>query len=221
MVINTYSTLTTTPAAPYDERPPPASCAFQRATTTSQPLLQNDDHLHDAFQKDLLGDGIYTVDGEKWRHPRKIASYEFSTKILRDFSIGVFKATAVKLAGNNGTHKLITVDAMDMSDAVIVNSSRLKYVVWNDLIRRCEFEVIMICPMDWDINSKLFAVTFDGGPSSDVMVYRIKDSLSQNRFLYLNGQLFDVCCATNVVSLMVQDALEALCEVIYRIRQSI
>ncbi|XP_031258241.1 cytochrome P450 704C1-like [Pistacia vera] len=48
---------------------------------------------------DLLGDGIFTVDGEKWRRQRKIASYEFSTKILRDFSSGVFKATAVKLAG--------------------------------------------------------------------------------------------------------------------------
>lgn len=48
---------------------------------------------------DLLGDGIFTVDGEKWRRQRKIASYEFSTKILRDFSSVVFKATAVKLVG--------------------------------------------------------------------------------------------------------------------------
>lgn len=48
--------------------------------------------------KDLLGDGIFTVDGEKWRQQRKISSYEFSTKILRDFSTAVFKANAVKLA---------------------------------------------------------------------------------------------------------------------------
>ncbi|XP_044505318.1 cytochrome P450 704C1-like [Mangifera indica] len=48
--------------------------------------------------KDLLGDGIFAVDGDKWKHQRKVASYEFSTKNLRDFSGGVFKATAVKLA---------------------------------------------------------------------------------------------------------------------------
>ncbi|KAK4280463.1 hypothetical protein QN277_012087 [Acacia crassicarpa] len=48
--------------------------------------------------KDLLGDGIFTVDGEKWRKQRKTASYQFSTRILRDFSSSVFKSTAVKLA---------------------------------------------------------------------------------------------------------------------------
>ncbi|KAJ0098820.1 hypothetical protein Patl1_19990 [Pistacia atlantica] len=46
---------------------------------------------------DLLGDGIFAVDGDKWKHQRKLSSYEFSTKILRDFSSVVFKTTAVKL----------------------------------------------------------------------------------------------------------------------------
>ncbi|TXG47467.1 hypothetical protein EZV62_026761 [Acer yangbiense] len=82
-------------------------------------------------------------------------------------------------------------------------------------------EVIMSCLMDWDIDRKLFSLTFDSGNSSDNIVGRIKDRLSQNRFLYLNGQLFDVRCATHVVSLMVQDALEALCEVTLKIRESI
>ncbi|PKA47690.1 Cytochrome P450 704C1 [Apostasia shenzhenica] len=48
--------------------------------------------------KELFGDGIFTVDGEKWRHQRKLASYEFSTKVLRDFSSVVFRAKAVNLA---------------------------------------------------------------------------------------------------------------------------
>ncbi|XP_058104701.1 cytochrome P450 704C1-like [Magnolia sinica] len=46
----------------------------------------------------LLGDGIFAVDGEKWRHQRKIASYEFSTKVLRDSSSVVFRRNAAKLA---------------------------------------------------------------------------------------------------------------------------
>lgn len=48
--------------------------------------------------KDLLGDGIFAVDGDKWRHQRKIASLEFSTKVLRDFSTATFKSGTVKLA---------------------------------------------------------------------------------------------------------------------------
>ncbi|XP_020243720.1 cytochrome P450 704C1-like isoform X1 [Asparagus officinalis] len=52
--------------------------------------------------KDLLGDGIFAVDGDKWRQQRKLASYEFSTKVLREFSSDVFRATGVKLANKVG-----------------------------------------------------------------------------------------------------------------------
>jgi cytochrome P450 len=38
---------------------------------------------HDVLE-DLLGDGIFNVDGAKWRHQRKAASHEFSTRVLRD-----------------------------------------------------------------------------------------------------------------------------------------
>lgn len=47
---------------------------------------------------DLFGDGIFTVDGDKWKQQRKIASYDFSTRALRDFSGGVFNRDAAKLA---------------------------------------------------------------------------------------------------------------------------
>lgn len=45
---------------------------------------------------DLFGKGIFLVDGEKWRHQRKLASFEFSTRVLRDFSCKVFR----KCSGN-------------------------------------------------------------------------------------------------------------------------
>ncbi|KAF9612082.1 hypothetical protein IFM89_038001 [Coptis chinensis] len=48
---------------------------------------------------DLMGDGIVTVDGERWKYQRKVSSYEFSTKNLRDFSVAVFRRNAEKLAG--------------------------------------------------------------------------------------------------------------------------
>ncbi|KAL5571498.1 hypothetical protein UlMin_021095, partial [Ulmus minor] len=48
--------------------------------------------------RDLLGDGIFAVDGEKWRQQRKISSHEFSTKVLRDFSSVIFRKNAAKIA---------------------------------------------------------------------------------------------------------------------------
>ncbi|KAL2548624.1 Cytochrome [Forsythia ovata] len=46
---------------------------------------------------DLFGHGIFAVDGEKWKHQRKLASFEFSTMVLRDFSCRVFREKATNL----------------------------------------------------------------------------------------------------------------------------
>ena len=46
---------------------------------------------------DLFGQGIFVVDGAKWRQQRKLASHEFSTRVLRDFSCTVFRNNAIKL----------------------------------------------------------------------------------------------------------------------------
>lgn len=48
---------------------------------------------------DLFGQGIFNVDGNKWKHQRKLASHEFSTRVLRDFSCSVFRKNAIKLVG--------------------------------------------------------------------------------------------------------------------------
>ncbi|KAH1191063.1 Cytochrome P450 704C1 [Glycine max] len=45
--------------------------------------------FHHSVLSDFLGDSIFTMDGEQWRHQRKAASYQFSTKMLREFSIQV------------------------------------------------------------------------------------------------------------------------------------
>ncbi|MCL7029789.1 hypothetical protein MKW94_017327 [Papaver nudicaule] len=66
---------------------------------------------------DLLGDGIFAVDGEKWRHQRKVSSYEFSTKVLRDFSSAVFRKNAAKLAriiSEDYVKSNRTIDAQDL-----------------------------------------------------------------------------------------------------------
>lgn len=40
---------------------------------------------------DLLGFGIFNVDGELWATQRKLASHEFSTKSLREFLVKVLE----------------------------------------------------------------------------------------------------------------------------------
>ncbi|EER89117.2 cytochrome P450 704C1 isoform X3 [Sorghum bicolor] len=68
--------------------------------------------------KDLFGNGIFTTDGEKWRHQRKLASHEFSTSVLRNFSSGVFRTNAAKL-----TEKISSAAAnktsIDMQDLLM------------------------------------------------------------------------------------------------------
>lgn len=82
-------------------------------------------------------------------------------------------------------------------------------------------EVIMMSLMEWDIDRKLFSMTFDNCSTYDNIICKIRDRLSQNRFLLCDGQLFEVRCAANVIKLMAQDALEALSEVTHKIRESI
>jgi hypothetical protein len=53
--------------------------------------------IHDVME-DLLGDGIFNVDGEQWRQQRKLSSLEFSAKILKEFSSVVFRENALKLS---------------------------------------------------------------------------------------------------------------------------
>ena len=73
---------------------------------------------HDVME-DLLGDGIFNVDGAKWRHQRKVASHEFSTRVLRDYSSGVFRDTAAELAGIVAAAARGAGERLDISDLLM------------------------------------------------------------------------------------------------------
>ncbi|CAN0891230.1 Zinc finger BED domain-containing protein RICESLEEPER 1 [Linum grandiflorum] len=81
-------------------------------------------------------------------------------------------------------------------------------------------EVIIKCLLEWGIECKLFAMTFDDCLTDDDIVEMIKNGISQSRPFFSNGQLFDIRSVSHVVNLMVQDAIEALCEVNQKIRES-
>ncbi|KAJ7514511.1 hypothetical protein O6H91_23G048000 [Diphasiastrum complanatum] len=63
----------------------------------------------------LLGDGIFNSDDEIWKRQRKTASFEFSSKILRDFSTVVFRRHALRL-GQIVAHSADTREPIEMQD---------------------------------------------------------------------------------------------------------
>ncbi|TXG62724.1 hypothetical protein EZV62_009718 [Acer yangbiense] len=67
---------------------------------------------------DLFGQGIFAVDGEKWKQQRKLASFEFSTRVLRDFSCDVFRRNAAKLV-NAISEFAVAGRVFDMQDMLM------------------------------------------------------------------------------------------------------
>ncbi|OMO85934.1 Cytochrome P450 [Corchorus capsularis] len=74
---------------------------------------------HSEILGDLFGDGIFAVDGEKWRHQRKLASYEFSTKNLREYSTAVFRESATKLVSKVSI-MAVAKHAMDLQVLILL-----------------------------------------------------------------------------------------------------
>ncbi|KAG6435692.1 hypothetical protein SASPL_100567 [Salvia splendens] len=57
----------------------------------------NKEQYNQDIMGDLFGQGIFVVDGDKWRQQKKLARFEFSTRVLRDYSCSVFRQKAEKL----------------------------------------------------------------------------------------------------------------------------
>ncbi|KAK3042429.1 hypothetical protein RJ639_000153 [Escallonia herrerae] len=113
--------------------------------------------------------------------------------------------------------KYLCLTAHYIDDTWLLNKKILNFIMVDpsrteDMLS----ELIMTSLMDWGMDRKLFAMTFDDSNYANVAC-RIRERLSQNRFLLCKGQLFEVRCAANVIKLMVQDILEALDEVIHKI----
>ncbi|XP_044505204.1 cytochrome P450 704C1-like isoform X1 [Mangifera indica] len=127
---------------------------------------------------DLLGDGIFTVDGEKWRRQRKIASYEFSTKILRDFSSVVFKATAVKLAG-------IVSRAAESNQSIEIQELLMKSTL--DSVFKILLGIDLDCMCGTFEEGAGFSDAFD--KASAIVVYRYVDIFWKiKRFLNIGSE---------------------------------
>ncbi|XP_027771764.1 cytochrome P450 704C1-like isoform X1 [Solanum pennellii] len=84
---------------------------------------------------DLFGEGIFAVDGEKWKQQRKLASFEFSARVLRDFSCKVFRKGAAKMVSKVSEFSLAN-QVFDMQE----------------LLMRCSLESIFKVGFGVDLN---------------------------------------------------------------------
>ncbi|XP_057726375.1 zinc finger BED domain-containing protein RICESLEEPER 2-like [Arachis stenosperma] len=121
-------------------------------------------------------------------------------------------------AGGNAEYLCLTANYIDESWQLrkkILNFIRVDRFHTEDMLS----EAVMTCLMDWDIDRKLFSLILDSCSTSDNIAIRISERLSQNRFLYCNGQLFDIRCVINVLNIMAQHALGAVSEIAEKIRE--
>ncbi|KAK7244100.1 hypothetical protein RIF29_38918 [Crotalaria pallida] len=82
-------------------------------------------------------------------------------------------------------------------------------------------EVIIKYLNEWDIDCKLFALTFDNFSVDDDITLRIKQQVSEKVPFLSTRQLLDIRSAAHLLNSMVQDAIDALHEAIQKIRESI
>ncbi|CAM8971892.1 unnamed protein product [Rhodiola kirilowii] len=101
---------------------------------------------------DLFGKGIFLVDGEKWRHQRKLASFEFSTRVLRDSSCQVFRKCSGKLVRAVSTAAK-SHQAFDIQDLLMRCTL--------DSIFKVGFGVDLNCLEESNKQSTAFSIAFD------------------------------------------------------------
>ncbi|THG21566.1 hypothetical protein TEA_007940 [Camellia sinensis var. sinensis] len=87
-----WTSVTSTPTSTFVLNRPLGRCQVITANPSNvQHILKTHFHIYHkgiiirTHISDLLGDGIFNVDGENWKFQRQVASHEFNTKSLRKF----------------------------------------------------------------------------------------------------------------------------------------
>ncbi|EXC20878.1 Cytochrome P450 704C1 [Morus notabilis] len=134
--------------------------------------------FHYSVLSDLLGDGFFTVDGEKWKRQRKMASYQFSSKRLRDFSTSVFKTNSVRLA-RIVSEAAISNQVVDMEDLFMKSTLDIVFKIILGL------ELDSICGTNEETTR--FSNAFD--EASAITLYRYVDAFWKiKRFLNIGSE---------------------------------
>ena len=82
-------------------------------------------------------------------------------------------------------------------------------------------DAIFKCLKAWGIEDKVFSVSVDNASYNDSCLRNLKDNLSLNNKLVLDGKLFHVRCCAHILNLLVQDGLSRIKDIIHNIRESV
>lgn len=116
------------------------------------------------IEKDLFGQGIFAVNGVEWRQQRKLASVEFSTRVLRDFSCTIFRKKAATLVR--------TVSEFSVANRIFdVQDLLMKFTL--DSIFKVGFGVDLKCLEGSSEAASAFIKAFDD--SNALIVWRYVD----------------------------------------------
>ncbi|PKA60456.1 Cytochrome P450 704C1 [Apostasia shenzhenica] len=114
------------------------------------------------IMRELLGDGIFAVDGEKWRHQRKVASFEFSAKVLRDYSSVIFRNNAATLF-ELMSQSALSNEIIDLQDLLMKSTM--------DSIFKVGFGVELDTLKGSNIQGRIFSKAFDDSSSQTLRRY--------------------------------------------------
>ncbi|KAF1877017.1 hypothetical protein Lal_00033570 [Lupinus albus] len=82
-------------------------------------------------------------------------------------------------------------------------------------------DIIFKCLKSWGIDEMVFSISIDNASYNDSCLKTLKENISCDSRLVLDGALFHVRCCTHILNLLVQDGLKEIKDVIYNIRESV
>ena len=83
------------------------------------------------------------------------------------------------------------------------------------------FNALLKTLQDWNIESKIFAITLDNASVNDNFVATLQENLVAKGQLLRKGKLFHCQCAAHVLNLIVQEGFKAISGATKNIRESV
>lgn len=130
--------------------------------------------------RDLLGHGIFNVDGEEWKLQRHVASHEFSTKSLRKF--------VEQVVDTELDHRLVPILAQAADNGMVFDLQ--------DLLQRFAFD--NICKIAFGYDSALLLPSLPDSPFADAFETAV--AISSKRFRLPESMLWRIKRFLNVGS---------------------
>ena len=81
------------------------------------------------------------------------------------------------------------------------------------------FDVLLQTLLEWNIDKKLSTMTVDNCNTNDAVINIILNKL-QRCTLVMRGSMLDMCCAEDVLNMIVQDGLNVIGSCIEKLRES-